>query len=78
MGWRVTLTDTIQRVKTRPIKCTYDSRLRYRIEFAWGTLDDRIRQVEVNQFDSARIVEGTEDVFGLDVAVNNAQVMNVL
>lgn len=44
----------------------------------WGTCADGIRQVEVNQLDSGQIVEGTEDVFGLDIAVDKAPLMDVL
>jgi len=61
------------------MKCAHNGfRLGYRIKFVWGTWTNGFRQVKVDQFDSGRVIEGTEDVFRLDVAVNKALFMDVL
>ena len=78
-NYRMALTYTIHRVKACPMKCAHNGfRLGYRIVFIWGTWDKGLRQVEVDQFDFGRVVEGTEDVFRLDVAVDKALLMDVL
>jgi len=78
-NYKMALTYTIHRVNACPMECTHSGfRLGYRIEFVWGTWSNGLGQVEVDQFDSGRVVEGTEDVFRLDVTVDKALFLDVL